>query len=183
MNPDIIASQEKARQFIEANKIKADNSKAVCGDGRFTPEQSKGYIRMFGGDEGLLMAIQGGITELGIEISYTELVARLGASLRAERGDDAVIGVHTDTHNLGPDEIGCGHIAKAVEGQAKHKHVKPEHVINLHNEILSGEHEKVVLDGHHAEEAVLLVYGRDWSVNSFDGEQMYFVVDIDRQWI
>ena len=182
MNQELIASQEQARLFVETNKIEADSSKAVCGDGRFTPEQSRGYIRMFGGDEGLLMAIYGAMLESQIhhKISYTELVARFGASLREERGDGVAIGVHTDTHNLGDAEIGCGHVAKAVKGQAKHKHVKPEHVMDLHSEIISGEHEKVILDGHHQEQAVLLVYGRDWSVNSFDGENMYFVVDIDR---
>jgi hypothetical protein len=36
------------------------------------------------------------------------------------------------------------------------------------------------LEGDHVEQAVLLVYGKEWTVNSFDGQQMYFVVDIDR---
>jgi hypothetical protein len=181
MSPDIIASLEQARQFVEVNKIPANNKKAICGDGRVNKEQSKGYLRAFGGDEGFMMTIQGAATELGKEISPTELVARYGAGIRQIRGDDAVIGTHTDEHNLGPDEIGCGHVAKAVKGQAKHKSIGPEDVVDLHENILAADnHEQIVLEGHHAEKAVLLIYGKEWTVNSFDGEHMYFVVDIDR---
>jgi hypothetical protein len=181
MNPDIIASQEQeVIHFVQANKLKADNSGSVCGDGRVKPEQSKGYLRAFGGDEGFMMAVQGAATELGIK-TPTELVARYGAGIRQIRGGNAVIGIHTDEHNLGPGEIGCGHVAKAVKGQAKHKSVGPEDVSNLHENVLAVDnHEQIVLKGTHAERAVLLVYGKEWTVNSFDGQQMYFVVDIDR---
>ena len=180
MNPNILAPKELI-DFIEANKINADNSGAVCGDGRFTKEQSRGRIRAFGGDEGFMMAIQGAATELGIKISPTELVARYGAGIRQIRGGNAAIGIHTDEHNLGPGEIGCGHVAKAVRGQAKHKSVGSEDVSNLHENVLAADnHEQIVLEGDHAEQAVLFVYGRKWTVNSFDGKQMYFVVDIDR---
>lgn len=182
MTPDIIASREQARVFVDRNKVRADNSRAVCGDGRFTPEQSRGYIRMFGGDEGLLLAIEGALNKLSIHMEPEDLVSIVAASLRSIRGDDSAMGSHTDKHNLESGGIGCSFVAKAVAGEAKHEYVGPEDVEALHNEVLAGDHEKVVLDGHHAEQAVLLVYGRDWTVNSFDAEldQMYFVVDVDR---
>jgi hypothetical protein len=182
MTPDIIASRERVRLFVEKNKVRADNSKAVCGDGRFTPEQSRGYIRMFGGDEGILLAIEGALNKLSIHIKPKELVARVSAALRSVRGEDAAMGVHTDKHNLESGGIGCGFIAKAVEGEAKHEAVSPEDALELHTKVLEGKHEEVVLDRRHAEQAVLLVYGRDWTINSFDEEldEMYFVVDMDR---
>lgn len=182
MNAEVIASREQARVFIEKNKVKADNSKAICGDGRFAPEQSRGYIRMFGGDEGLLFAIEGALNKQSIEIKPTELVARLSSALKSVRGEGSIMGVHTDTHAEELGGIGCGHVGKAVKGEARHEYIAPEDVTELHDEVLAGEHEKVVLDGEHVEQAVLLVHGKDWTINSFDKEldQMYFVVDVDR---
>jgi hypothetical protein len=137
---------------------------------------------MFGGDEGLLLAIEGALNKLSIYIDAEELVARLSASLRSVRGGDSAMGTHTDKHNLDPDKIGCGFVGKAVAGDAKHEHVSSEDVKDLHEKVVESEPDKVILDGEHEERAVLLVYGRDWTVNSFDEElnQMYFVVDIDR---
>jgi hypothetical protein len=179
MNPNILAPKELI-DFIVANKHEADNSGSVCGDGRFTKKQSRGLIRAFGGDVGFMMAIQGAAKEAGIKISPKELKTRFAAALAPIRGEGAKPGTHTDHHNLGPGEIGCSHVAKAITGEARHKHVGPEDVGALHDEIVTGEHDGVVLEGNHAEQAVLFVYGRKWTVNSFDGKQMYFVVDIDR---
>lgn len=181
MNPDVIASQEQeVIHFVQANKLKADSSGSVCGDGRFEPDQSKGLIRAFGGDEGFMMAIQAAANELGIKLSPKILKKKFAAALPSIRGEGAKPGTHTDKDHLGPGEYGCGHLGKAVKGVAKHKHIEPEHIEELHNEVLEGEPNVVVLEGSHAEKAVLFVYGKEWTVNSFDGQQMYFVVDIDR---
>jgi len=179
MNPDIIASQEQARQFIESNRVRANNARTVCGDGRFTPEQSQGYIRLFGGDEGILMVLKGAVNKFELDISNTELVARFGAVLSDIRQDDNPIGMHTDTHHLEPNEIGCGHVAKAISGETEHKNLSSEDVKELHVEVREAARQ-IVLDGSHAEQAVLLVHGMNWSVNSQDGGRMYFVVDVDR---
>jgi hypothetical protein len=187
MNPDIIVSREQIRNYIEANdfrnRVRADNSGTVCGDGRVKPEQSKGYTRMLGGDEGLAMAIRGALNahKPRIKISPAELIARLGASLREIRGD-VPLSMHSDEHAEHDGGIGCGHVGKAVLGKAKHKSLAPEEVEELHRHVIGGKHKKLVLEGEHKEQAVLLVYGRDWTVNSFDEEldQMYFVVDMDR---
>jgi hypothetical protein len=186
MNPDIVASLEQARLFARRNTVKADSAKSVCGDGRFTSEQSRGYIRMFGGDEGLLMAIVGALNthQPPIKIPYEELVARFGAALRflPERGENAVIGTHSDKHAEHEGRIGCGHVANAINRNVNHDKISAEEVEDLHKQVTSGKHEKVVIDGKHAEKAVLLVYGMHWTVNSFDAKlgQMYFVVDMDR---
>ena len=184
MNPNILAPKELIN-FIDANKLEADNSGAVCGDGRFTKKQSKGRIRAFGGDEGFMMAIQAAANESGTHLSAKKLRQKYAEVLPLIRGEGAKPGTHTDKDHhelgdLGPDAIGCGHIAKAVKGQTKHNHLGAEDVRNLHERVLEEDHEQVVLEGKHAEQAVLFVYGRKWTVNSFDGQQMYFVVDIDR---
>lgn len=182
-NMESVASEEQAKQFIERNKGIANNEASACGDGRFTPDQSNGYVRLFGGDEGILMVLRGAANKLGIEISNAELVARLGASLRDIRSKDAPIGIHTDEHSLHEEKIGCGHVARAISGEAKHENLTPEDVralrVELPEEALENQE---VLEGDHQEKAVLLVHGLDWSVNSQDAEtgEMYFVVDVDR---
>lgn len=183
INMENIASQEQAKKFIEKNRVIANNDKAVCGDGRFTPDQSNGYVRLFGGDEGILMALKGATNKLGIEISNAELVARLGASLRDIRKLDHPIGIHTDEHAIEEEKIGCGHVAKAISGEAKHTNLTPDDVRALRVEIPDEAVEKQeILEGEHKEKAVLMVHGMDWSVNSLDKDtdEMYFVVDKDR---
>jgi hypothetical protein len=193
MNHDheTIALREQIRNYIEAknplgefrNKVKANNTGTVCGDGRMEPEFGD-LIHMLGGDEGLAMAILGAcnVHEPPIKISPEELIARLSASLRDIRGEDKPFGMHSDEHAEHDGGIGCGHVARAAKGEAKHKNITAKNVEDLHNQVIAGEHEKIVLPGKHEEQAVLLVYGRDWTVRSRDDElgQMYFVVDMDR---
>jgi hypothetical protein len=188
MNQETIALREQIRDYIEVdnfrNRLIADNTGTVCGDGRATSEQSKGKTRIFGGDEGIPMLIRGALNakHSDVKISPAELVARVGASLREIRGNDAPLGMHSDEHAEHDGGIGCGHVAKAVIGKAKHESLTPEEVAEIHKEVVSGKHKKIVLEGEHKEQAVLLVYGKDWTVNSRDEElnQMYFVVDMDR---
>jgi hypothetical protein len=120
MKPDVIASQERQIiHFVEANKLRTDNSGSVCGDGRFEPDQSKGLIRAFGGDEGFMLAILAAANASGIKLTPKDLRKKYAAALPAIRGKGAKPGTHTahsPHHVLGADESGCGHIDKAVMG-------------------------------------------------------------------
>ncbi|HZQ29710.1 MAG TPA: hypothetical protein VFA93_01360 [Patescibacteria group bacterium] len=172
-------------EFIRAdNKVKANNSILECGDGRYTAEQGKGGIRIFGGDFGALMAIKAVLKVEDVEIKDRDLIEKyLNAS--KEIGRDGKIHFHTDSHNKVPS-IGCGHIAKADSGQFRFLYgLEAQEVEDLYTELLHlGEDEKnnVVLEGDHKEKGVLFVKSEEnlWSVNSFNGQKMYFVIDQSR---
>lgn len=144
MSPEVNKEVEKAKKFVERNIVPADNSRVACSDGRYTPEQSNGAIRVFGGGFGVLAAGEK-------EVIYPDY--------------------HTDTHTKEHGgRLGCGHIKRLIneEGMAKTF------------EEFSAKGKETVLEGEHQEKGVLLVYSSDYSVNSFDGENMYFVVDVGR---
>ncbi len=188
MTPDIIAAKERAEKFIKRNKVKASNKKVVCGDGRFTPEQSqdeqhKGYIRMFGGEEGVAMIVKGALNKKGIDISNDNLVPKIASAVINSRESDSPFGVHDDNHQKHEGDIsGCGYVNNAYKISNLHKNLSAQDVKAIHEVVMTNPHEEVVLQGSHKEDAVLIIRGQMWSVNSFDPEtgEMNFVVDDDR---
>lgn len=177
-NPD--TRKTTIEEFLKRNKVKADNVKAICGDGRFTADESEGFIRMFGGDEGALMAIKGALNRAEINIDTKELVAKYLQAIKEIRGQDAKIGTHTDEKHAKEGRVGCGHMARAMSIHGLHEFLSMEEAAQIHQAVLSTEHEEVVLQGEHQEQNVLRVHGTEWSVNSSDEHSMNFVVDIDR---
>ncbi len=179
MNAELIAQQEKVNKYVEVNKVEANSFEGACGDGRPAAEGTvSGRVRKFGSDIGDLMAIKAALNIKGKEITAHDLVLKYSKAIKEIRGEDSVIDWHTDEHSLYEGGIGCGHAAKAVAGIQEN--LRPEEVKAIWDEVTSGNNERSVLKGGHAEEAVLLVHGDKFSVNSTDGTNMFFVVDVDR---
>lgn len=183
MNPDVMTLEKQVTEFVKTHRVEANNTGAVCGDGRATPEQSKGYIRALGGDEGFEAAIIGAqnvaLSQGRVKITITpeEIDRRYSLGVKKIRGEEAEAGVHTDSEH----EVGCGFMRLAMQGL--HEHLSSEETEKLHRAALARIEAKggkvLVLSGGHEEKALLYVYSEKYSLNSRDGE-MYFVVDIAR---
>lgn len=182
----------RVQNFVERNKVWVNDMAAECGDGRYTKEQSRGAIRVFGGDFGFLMAVKAAAKTKDIDISTAEIVDRYFAAISDLRGNGGQFYYHTDSHHL-ESGIGCGHVAQATNPQndGLYGHIALREVQELYEEVLSRDTSKlhkIVLEGEHKESAVLFVHGGSdddkpyWSVNSLDGEtgEMAFIVDIAR---
>lgn len=184
------------KEFVENNVVKADDSGSECPDGRYTAEQSKGKIRIFGADIGVIMAVRAAIntankarkTEDRIEASTEDLFRKYSLFLKTELGDGAKITFHTDDSG---HEIGCGHIAKAASGDYEEEYgVSASEAQKIWDTTLAfenngGHTQSQELKGEHKEKGVLLVRSNKYSVNSRDPKQpnsneMYFVVDTVR---
>lgn len=192
MNP---ASEEQitltdVKSFVDGNIVTARREEIRCGDGRTTPEQSNGAIRVFGGDYGVVLAITGAMMEAeeagGIDPG--RVVGVYYDAVKPERGEDAKLFMHTDEHAQEEGGIGCGH-AKLSQGENEQEYIVPGDVAaSLHQAILDRPEVDIqVLQGSHNEQGALLVYsekdeeGNRRSVNSVgaDGKGSYFVVDMD----
>ncbi len=183
MNPDVIELQERAKHFALNHRVEANNSGSVCGDGRFTHQQSMGFLRAFGGDEGFEAAILGAqnraINEGKVIKKFTpeELDKIYAEKIKVMRGEESETSVHTDEHN----QIGCGFMRLAMEGI--HNHLTADDASRLHQAALARLNGKqTVLNGEHEELAVLYVQSDKYSVDSRDEStgEMFFVVDLQR---
>lgn len=168
-NPDHIAEAKPGR---------------MCGDGRY--EGNDGKISRFGADGGFVLGLLG-------------LNQKLGLGLTPEQTVDAVVSTsegkfyaHTDehTHNNGnghEHDIGCGHLAKAtLPENAQAYGVNPDEVKKAiaYKKKLASEHpdkvEIVHLQGPHLESAVIFNMGETTAVAHRDGDEQYFMVDVER---
>ncbi len=174
--PDTLTTNT-IEKFALENRVKLNKVRRVCGDDRFTAEQSLGSVRVFGGDEGILTAIKAAATKAEIAVSATELVEKYEGILKKLYGDDTQIEVHTAQHALEKGTIGCGFMEKAINVPNIHEHLSNEDAREIHEAILAGAHKEVVLDGDHAAKSVMLVHSDEWSVNSRSEHEQHFVVD------
>src|SRR4030042_5915084 len=184
------ATREEIKKFVKENLTRANNSRIECGDGRYTPEQSDGAIRAFGGDFGMVMALAGALKDKGTLLSADEIVARYLNAVKKVRGQGTKLYHHTDTHNHAKGEIGCGHAAKrsSPENDGMYGSLTADDVRALYESFSQNpESNLTVLEGEHQEKAVLFVHGGPddadihYSLNSMDENgNMYFVVDMDR---
>lgn len=176
--PDI--TTKSVEEFAKENRVDADNSRRSCGDDRFEASQSKGAVRIFGGDEGILTAIKAAAKKAEVDVEAKDLVSKYSQILKKLYGDESKIEVHTATHALETGAIGCGFMDKAINVSGLHQDLSNQDAKEIHEAILSVPHEEVVLGGEHAAKSVLLVHGNQWSVNSKDQKEQNFVVDVDR---
>lgn len=181
---------EEIEKLVKENLTRIDNSRIACIDGRFNPEQSEGAIRAPGGDFGIIMAFAGALKDEGTFIDPEEIIERYSRVKKKEFGQDAKLDYHCDSHNHNEGQIGCGHIANASDpqydglyGSINHKDVKELFTAFTKRP----DSNLTVLEGHHEEKAVLLVYGHPkdedvaYSIHSRDSKgNMYFVADMDR---
>lgn len=181
---------EEVNKFVKENLTRANNSRIECGDGRYTPEQSDGAIRAFGGDFGMVMAFAGALKDEGIVLTPDEIINRYLGAVKKVRGEETKLYHHTDTHNHETGEIGCGHAAKASspEHDGKYGSLTHQDVRELYSSFAQNPDSNLtVLEGKHQEKAVLFVHGGPddtdihYTLNSMDKSgNMYFVVDMDR---
>lgn len=172
--PEIGAELEKITEFVKRNTVPADNSKVECSDGRYTPEQSNGAIRVFGADFGILASIVKAAKDKGAGMTEEGILSRYQVALEHRENErDGTLHFHTDGHSKEHGEVGCGHIKRLI---------KEEGMEELFGKLTAYKNKETVLMGKHEEKGVLLVYSNEKSVNSFDPEteEMYFVVDMQR---
>lgn len=178
----------EVKEFVGANIVEADNSRVECGDGRYTYDQSQGAIRVFGGDFGIIMAVAAALKKEGIQMDTDEIVFRYLQAVKKIRGEDARLYYHTDSDHPIPG-IGCGHAEKASDllYEKLYFPLKASQVKDLYESFVANPSSEVtVLEGKHKEKGVLLVYGKndasepEYSVNSSDSADQYFVLDLPR---
>lgn len=181
----------KVYEFVKENLVTANDRRMACADGRYKPEQSKGAIRVFGADMGILMAIGATLKDMGVSLPASEIVEKYA---KAKQGlydldvvdSDFVLDYHCDTHSHEAGDIGCGHIAKAANpaNEGLYGSINAQEVRELFDAFTENPKSHLtVLEGQHEEEGVIFVRGSsdkvDYSVNSSGGKKgkMFFVVD------
>jgi len=197
-------TRESVTAFIKKNIVTAKVNLLACGDGRYSKEQSKGGLRMFGGDMGALAAFWKVGKENNRFTSVQECVAQYQeAKARALKGfgipenEARKLYLHTDSHGDEANGVyGCGHMKNLTSGKHAGKDFYDtddadmrelfQYVVNPDNHI---DHELMPLAGTHAEKTVIYVHGAKgskpssakYTVNSSDETgEMHFVVDYDR---
>jgi len=167
---------EGARDYIGNPKhIRKAGQGRKCVDGRYTPEQSLGAIATPGCDFGYvltLMALKPEMTAHQAFDSVYNIVTRDGGKFY----------MHTD--DLGHGPIGCGHVAKATSPEhapsyGLNSDRVMEALIYARKKIDAGDANIVQMElkGTHLEKAVLRVQSEDYTIESSDGQEMYFIYD------
>ncbi|MBP7832937.1 MAG: hypothetical protein KA035_04170 [Candidatus Levybacteria bacterium] len=181
----MIAQTHTIEEFIaNPNHITDAKPGRMCGDGRY--EGNDGKISRFGADGGFVLGLLG-------------LNQKFGLGLTPEQAVDAVVSTsegkfyaHTDehTHNNGnghEHDIGCGHLAKAaLPENAQTYGVNPDEVkkaIAYKKKLAKEQPDKVEivhLQGPHLEGAVIFNMGEQKAIAHRDGDEQYFMVDVER---
>lgn len=182
---------ESIRNYAEHERVPARQGRK-CVDGRYTPDQDSGMIARPGGDFGYVMALMTACQEIGLGLSPQDCFDRI-YSLVTE--NDGTFYMHTD-HHADPEDpqqlndnaplIGCGHISKAlIPNLAELYGVDPIQVQDLVDYARQGQNDGkririVNLGGDHQEKDVLVVRGRDATLNPHNEQEMHFLYDQDR---
>ncbi|MCL5783849.1 MAG: hypothetical protein M1142_00640 [Patescibacteria group bacterium] len=183
---------EKATAFVKKNIVPAKKGRK-CVDGRYDLDtEDTGRIARPGGDAGYVEALLAVNEPLQLDLTPEQCFDLVYDAVTA---DGEPFFMHTDAHAEHEEHeaheteetatIGCGHLAKATKPEfasgygvdaskvaAVIKHAKKRQKEGANIRINALEHE-------HDEIGVLVVRGRQNSVNSNNG-LMYFVYDQDR---
>ena len=180
-------TREEIEEFVKEALTQANNDRIECMDGRYTSEQSEGAVRAPGGDLGMVMAFAGALKDEGTSLTPEEIVERYSKSVSKKRGEKPKLYYHDDDSS---HPIGCGHVARASspEFDGLYGSLTSQDVRQLYEAfVVHPQAHKTVLEGPHAEKAVIFVHGESnegpipYTINSSDAKgNMYFVVDIDR---
>lgn len=209
---DSLPLRERVKRFVTGNIVPASYKRIVCGDGRYTPDQSAGGLRMFGGDMGALAAIWKAGKDAALQSGKQERFTPTSENIRRvveayQKAKEIVLGtqefgrvsaadarklyIHTDGHAQ-KGKSGCGHINNMATNAllAAQYGVPTADIEAIYKFIMDDNnniaHEEMPLGGDHAEETVIKVHGPKtggdarYSIHSFDGKEMHFVVDEDR---
>lgn len=189
---DLPPTLEQVTAYARTNKVRAaNNGKIDCGDGRFDGDQTSGSLRAFGGDAGFIEPAVATLEEAGVHATPEQYESAYLAA-KAKIFPDAKINVHADSHFSGDPLSGCGYIKHSTTQDPDHDSIFEEHtpvVKSVVNHILRRDEQgqlpltvnvEDVAREKHSEKAVIFVNSRNYSVNSNDGQKMYFVVDMAR---
>ena len=155
-----------------------------CIDGRYLSEdENSGMIACPGADFGYVMAMLGYNHEQKLGMSVVDCVKRVYDAVISL---DDTFYMHTDSHE-NPDvvySIGCGHAFKpTIDENANQYGLQAKDVQKTIQMLKTSQEFKVQmvnLPGEHKEEGVLIIKDEEFTVNSQEGEHMYFVYDKKR---
>lgn len=158
----------------------------VCGDGRYTREQSGGKLARFGADGGYVLGLLAINKKYNLGFTPQQVVDAVVESAIRMTGKAYF---HTDDHKTYEvDEIGCGHLAKAALSENSEKYgVEAETVkeaIGYIKELAQKNPEFVEivkLVGPHKEQAVIYNMGETKKIAHRNGDLEFFVVDVVRE--
>lgn len=171
-------TREEIEKFVKESLVPANNTRVECADGRYTPEQSQGAIRAFGGDFGFVLAFAGALKSEGTFIDPDEIVERYYRAVRQFRGEGTKLYYHTDEEHHVKGEKGCGHAAQASNPNNKNEYgVSSDEARELYDKFEKHTSSHItILQGKHEEQGVLLVKGTNHSMNSRSKDKSFFVV-------
>lgn len=177
-----VENLDKVTEFVNRNKVKAKKG-FICVDGRYPKGKYSGMMARPGGNFRGILVLLALRSKLGVTVgklvdNIIEAVEEMGISFN----------MHTDHHFKGASDlegIGCGHIAKAAHNEtANQYHVK---ALDVHKALiylrikLEGRkyYHLAELNGAHKEKGVLVITGKNYTVNHWDQDkdEMYFVFD------
>ncbi len=166
-----------------------------CIDGRYKLDEHSGTIARPGGDFGYVMALLAVISQFGLNLKPEDCFERIYEVIIAE--NNAVFSMHSDNANelsrlnrSARDEsehpiIGCGHIANAMlKSNAFRYGLFTQDVVSALNyarkkKSKGGRIDIDILDGVHAEAAVLVVKGKR-TIQPWLDDKMFYVYDVER---
>lgn len=187
MTPPATSSISDVEAYVRRNLVVADRSRVECGDGRYTPAQSRGAVRALGGDFGMVLAFASAAREAGAAPGSGGLVTAYLDAVTPERGAGARLYIHTDDDGQRSGGIGCRHaaLASSPANEGRYGELTSGEVRDLVQAMRSHPSAHLtVLGGRHAEAALLLVHSGDErdpgsSVHSSDGTgRSFLVVDV-----
>lgn len=174
---------QEVREFVKKELVPVNHEVAACADGRTPKEVSKGGIRMFGGDYGMVLAFAAALRAEGTFLEPDEIVERYYRAVREVRGENTKLFYHSDEHSHKEGKIGCGHAREASDPRNDGLYgVTSLEAKSLYDSFAAHPHSNIsILEGHHDEKGVLVVEGNGngltHSVNSRNkrGDKFYVV--------
>lgn len=170
-------------EFVKKELVPVNHELAACADGRTPKEVSRGGVRMFGGDYGMVLAFAAALRSEGTFLEPDEIVERYYRAVREIRGENTKLFYHSDEHAHKEGKLGCGHAREASDPKNDGLYgVTSIEAKALYDSFASHPHSNIsILEGNHDEKGVLVVEanGKDQthSVNSRNkrGDKFYVV--------
>jgi hypothetical protein len=177
-------TQERLEEFVQHNKVLVTetNRKGRCVDGRYNGHADEVFpvISKPGATSGDVMAAFGAMNILGKSLPNQ---AVLDAVIEVEGGPDRFF-FHTDEHAEAEEAgcgMGCGHMKKALLEAAEYglSQDQMDYLFAQLPELLEQSAQQEILQGHHAESAVVIVESEHYGLKpmrySGDEVQQVFV--------
>lgn len=192
-----VATLKEAQQYVTANTVRAEKG-SMCVDGRYVVAVDYGRVARPGGDGGdvetLLYLRDQGKLDLPEEELTPEALTDRVIKVVNNMGEDFTI--HTDNHSHSTPELnsaedaslGCAHLAKAADSVTSQPYkVNPEDMQRVIKHIKRRKEEGAKvritkLNGLHLEQGILVVIGKEMTVNHSNVDTQFFVYDQARDY-